>query len=64
MMELNSIFPTINDIPEKFKLDFPIKQSTYLLDGEIEQWENTGKFTHLFLLTTIANSKTILAHIL
>lgn len=53
-MELNSIFPTINDIPKKFKLDFPIKQSAYLLDGEIEQWN--GKYRKVYSPVFINNN--------
>jgi glyceraldehyde-3-phosphate dehydrogenase (NADP+) len=40
------IFPTIDQIPEKHRINSPIKQREYLLNGNIENWE--GEFRDVY----------------
>ncbi len=40
------LFPEINQIPEKYKIKFPIKQREYLLNGNIENWN--GEYRDVF----------------
>ncbi|MBK9791517.1 MAG: hypothetical protein IPP60_00005, partial [Sphingobacteriales bacterium] len=42
-----NIFPTADAIPENAKLDLPIKQAQYLINGEFRTW--TGEFTPIYL---------------
>ena len=35
------IFPSADQIPENAKLDLPIKQSQYLINGEFRTWNGT-----------------------
>lgn len=46
MKELNQIFPTSNDIPEKYKLNIPIIQSEYLINGKIKKWH--GEYQEVY----------------
>ena len=36
---IQSLFPAENDIPERFRLEEPIRQTEYLIDGEIKHWK-------------------------
>ncbi|UKL14240.1 NADP-dependent glyceraldehyde-3-phosphate dehydrogenase [Dissulfurimicrobium hydrothermale] len=36
--DIDSIFPTQADIPERHRLDVPIEQRTYLIYGEMRRW--------------------------
>ena len=36
---IESLFPAENDIPERFRLEEPIRQTEYLIDGEIKHWK-------------------------
>jgi glyceraldehyde-3-phosphate dehydrogenase (NADP+) len=44
MKELN--FPELKSIPKEFQINFPFKQSTYLINGEIKQWK--GDFEKVY----------------
>ncbi|MGV6477660.1 hypothetical protein, partial [Azotobacter vinelandii] len=33
------VFPSIQDIPEKYRLGAPIEQRDYLVDGELRRWD-------------------------
>jgi len=35
---LGRIYPTINEIPAEYRLEAPLEQTEYLLDGELRQW--------------------------
>ncbi len=48
------IFPAIDQIPEKYRIKFPIKQREYLLNGNIENWY--GEFRDVFSPVYIENS--------
>ncbi len=36
---LNNLFPSAARIPEQYRLDIPIEQREYLLDGQLQRWE-------------------------
>ncbi|MCQ4323983.1 NADP-dependent glyceraldehyde-3-phosphate dehydrogenase [Stutzerimonas stutzeri] len=36
---LNNLFPSAARIPEQYRLDIPIEQREYLLDGQLHRWE-------------------------
>ncbi len=36
---LETLFPQSGDIPEQFKIPSPLKQDTYLIQGELRQWD-------------------------
>jgi glyceraldehyde-3-phosphate dehydrogenase (NADP+) len=36
---LDTLFPSATQIPEQYRLDTPIEQREYLLDGELHTWE-------------------------
>jgi glyceraldehyde-3-phosphate dehydrogenase (NADP+) len=46
MAKTDNIFPDKKNIPEQYLLKAPIKQSEYLLDGEIHIWE--GEFQNVY----------------
>ena len=48
------ITPAIDQIPEKYRIKFPIKQREYLLNGNIENWY--GEFRDVFSPVYIENS--------
>lgn len=54
MNEIELIFPAINKIPEKYRINFPIKQREYLLNGNIENWD--GEFRDVFSPVYIEDS--------
>ena len=37
--KIENIFPTVKTIPENFKVQFPINQTQYLIDGELHEWK-------------------------
>ncbi len=44
--KLENIFPLISEIDKKYLMDFPFRQSDYLIDGEIHQWH--GEFEKVY----------------
>ena len=36
---LNNLFPSAARIPEQYRLDIPIEQREYLLDGQLQRWD-------------------------
>jgi glyceraldehyde-3-phosphate dehydrogenase (NADP+) len=36
---VESIFPTADQIPHAFRLQAPVHQREYLIDGELRRWE-------------------------
>lgn len=43
MKKIEELFPKFNEIPNNHKLEFPIIQKEYLIDGEILQWNGEMK---------------------
>lgn len=39
MTKLENIFPSTSEIDSKYLFDFPFRQSDYLINGEIHQWQ-------------------------
>ncbi|MBN1186062.1 MAG: NADP-dependent glyceraldehyde-3-phosphate dehydrogenase [Bacteroidales bacterium] len=37
--KINNIFPSSESIPENYKVQFPINQTRYLIDGELTEWK-------------------------
>ncbi|TWC28042.1 hypothetical protein FBY03_14124, partial [Pseudomonas sp. SJZ079] len=35
---LDTLFPTLNEIPEQYRLGEPIEQRDYLVDGQLLTW--------------------------
>ena len=46
MKDLNQLFPTEKQIPDKYKFDFPFIQSEYLINGKIKKWN--GDFREVY----------------
>lgn len=36
---IESLFPREEDIPQKYRLEYPIRQDYYLVDGELRHWD-------------------------
>lgn len=36
---LGNLFPSVSDIPEKYRLDAQVEQREYLVDGELRRWD-------------------------
>lgn len=41
--KIGSIYPNIRDIPEKFRMDGPLRQDEYLIDGKILKWKGDNQ---------------------
>lgn len=44
--KLENIFPAWKDIPQEVKMDFPVHQKEYLLNGELKKW--SGRTAQIF----------------
>lgn len=44
--DLDKIYPTIDEIPAEFRLESPLEQTDYLLDGKIRQWQGPVQKVH------------------
>ena len=36
---LGNLFPSVSDIPEKYRLDGQVEQREYLVDGQLRRWD-------------------------
>ena len=52
--KLTTNYMTLKTIPEAFKIDSLVKQTTYLVDGELKEW--SGKMTDVY--STISSTDT------
>lgn len=44
--KIEQLFPTLEQIPGQYRLPFPVRRSSYLINGEILQWK--GAFNEVF----------------
>lgn len=44
--KIENLFPTLDQIPEKYCMPFPVQRATYLINGEIHEWQ--GEFNEVF----------------
>ncbi|MCR3823123.1 hypothetical protein K3000_25255, partial [Pseudomonas aeruginosa] len=38
-LHLDSLFPSLDAIPEQYRPDAPIEQRDYLVDGQLRHWD-------------------------
>ncbi|MBC8047029.1 MAG: NADP-dependent glyceraldehyde-3-phosphate dehydrogenase [Fimbriimonadaceae bacterium] len=51
--KFDNIFPAWNDIPQEVRMDFPIHQKEYLINGELKLWE--GRTNKIFSPVYVKN---------
>ncbi len=39
LLHLDSLFPSLDAIPEQYRPDAPIEQRDYLVDGQLRHWD-------------------------